>query len=157
MRSLQRYNPGPGLADFWDYLRRPQPYRWPILIASTLPALAILLWAGSEARTKEPERPKVTYISTLAADRSDEQIMAENLANQEKQDKLRAEREALEARKRELYRSLGSATGIDVKTMEREAAAERAREEAAATARRDEILANRVKAGAADAAARDEE
>ncbi|HSM52831.1 MAG TPA: hypothetical protein VK839_01465 [Erythrobacter sp.] len=157
MRSLQRYNPGPGLADFWDYLRRPQPYRLPILIASTLPALAILVWAGSEARTRAPERPKVTYISTLAADRSDEEIMAENLANQEKQDKLRAERAVIEARKRELYRTLGSATGIDVETMEREAVAERAREEAAKAARREEILANRVQPGAADAAERDED
>lgn len=157
MRRLERYNPGPGVADFWDYIRRPQPYRWPILAASMLPAAIILLWAGSEARTKAPERPKVTYISTLAPDRSDEEILAENLANQAKQDELQAEREAIEARKRELYRTLGAASGMDVATMEREAAAERERAAAAEAARREKILANRVKPGAADAAVRGED
>ena len=154
MSRLQRYNPGPGVADLWEYFRRPQPYRWPILIASTLPMVLILAWATSETALVEPERPKVTYISTLAADRSDEEIMASNIANQEKQDARRAELEAIEARKRELYRALGAASGMDVEAMERQAAEERAREEAAAAAKRQEVLETRVVPGAADAAER---
>lgn len=34
MRIIQRLNPGPGLADFWNEFRRPNKYRWPILAGS---------------------------------------------------------------------------------------------------------------------------
>ncbi|KUO55494.1 MAG: hypothetical protein APF78_05825 [Sphingomonadales bacterium BRH_c3] len=154
MSRLQRYNPGPGMADMWEYFRRPQPYRWPILAASALPIILILLWANSEERLVEPDRPKVTYISTLAPDRSDEEILASNLANQQRQDERRTQIEAAEQRKRELYRALGAASGMDVETMERQAAAERAREKAKAEAFRKNVLNNRVVPGAADAALR---
>ncbi|MFZ9396646.1 MAG: hypothetical protein ACO25F_11370 [Erythrobacter sp.] len=153
MRSFQRYNPTTGMADFWAYFRRPQRYRWPIVAISTIPIIVTLAWANSEAVLVPPERPKVMYISTLEPGRTDEEILASNLANQAKQDALRAEREAIEARKRELYRSLGAASGMDVEAMEREAAAERARAAAAEEARRAKILAERVQPGAADAAA----
>lgn len=36
MRRLQRFNPGPGIADFWAEFKRPNPYRWPMLAASAL-------------------------------------------------------------------------------------------------------------------------
>jgi hypothetical protein len=36
MRRLQRLNPGPGIVDFWNEFKRPNPYRWPILAASML-------------------------------------------------------------------------------------------------------------------------
>lgn len=154
MSRLQRYNPGPGLADLWEYFLRPQPYRWPILAASTIPIIVTLLWANSEAVLVPPERPKVTYISTLESGRTDEEIMASNLANQERQDERRAELEAIEERKREMYRALGAASGMDVDAMEQQAAEERAREEAAAAAFREDVLTNRVEPGAAEAALR---
>lgn len=36
MRALHRLNPGPGIADFWTEFKRPNKYRWPILIGSAL-------------------------------------------------------------------------------------------------------------------------
>lgn len=36
MRIVERLNPGPGIADFWQEFRRPNPYRWPILAGSAL-------------------------------------------------------------------------------------------------------------------------
>ena len=33
---IQRFNPGPGIADFWQEFKRPNPYRWPVLAASAL-------------------------------------------------------------------------------------------------------------------------
>ena len=36
MRRLQRLNPGPGIVDFWQEFKRPNPYRWPILALSAL-------------------------------------------------------------------------------------------------------------------------
>ena len=131
MFSKSRFNPGPGVADFWEYVRQPQPYRWPILFASIVPIGLILWWATGEQVYVPPERPQVTYITSFAPGRSDEEIVASNEANQARKDALAAERAEIEARKRDMYRELGRATGLDVDAMERQIAEERAREEAA--------------------------
>lgn len=137
MFSKSRFNPGPGFADFWSEFRKPNPYRWPILGVSVLPMLLTLWWATGETVLVPPAPPEVTYITSYAPDRTDDEIMESNIANQRRNDELRAQREEIEARKREMYRELGRATGIDVDAMEAEIEAERAREEAAARAARD--------------------
>ena len=134
MLSKSRFNPGPGLADFWSEFTRPNPYRWPILIASIIPIGAVLYWATSETVYAPPERPKVTYITSFAADRTDAEIAASNEANQQRKDELRARLEEIEAQKREMYRELGRASGMDVDAMEAKIEADRAREEAARSA-----------------------
>ena len=111
MFSKSRFNPGPGVADFWEYVRQPQPYRWPILFASIVPIGLILWWATGEQVYVPPERPQVTYITSFAPGRSDEEIVASNEANQARKDALAAERAEIEARKRDMYRELGRATG----------------------------------------------
>jgi hypothetical protein len=132
MQIPSRFNPATGIADFWNEIRRPQPYRWPILALSILPVAGMLYWGvtGTTAYG-EPERPKITYISTLDAARSDAEILAENRANQEIKD-LRAVEEARIAQaKRDMYKALGAAAGMDVEAIERKAEAERAAEAAA--------------------------
>ena len=128
------------MADFWEYFRRPQPYRWPILAVSTLPVLAIMYWVTSEEVFVPPAPPEVTYITSFAPDRSDAEISASNEANQRRQDALQAEIDAIEERKRQMYRELGRATGIDVDAMEAEIEAERAREAEAAAQSEGEAL-----------------
>ena len=120
--------------DFWDYVRQPQPYRWLILAVSFLPLTLILWWATEESILVPPAPPQVTYITSYAPDRTDEEIAASNEANQRRKEELRAQREEIEERKRQMYRDLGRATGIDVDAMEAEIEAERAAEEAAAEA-----------------------
>lgn len=148
MRLLSRYNPSGGIADFWQEFRRPNPYRWPILLVSTtLSAALIWLFTHEEVRIPPP-MPEVTYITTFAPDRTDAEILAENRENAARQAELaRQEAERVEAR-RDLYRSLGRATGLDVDAMERQIAADRAAEEAAAAER-----AARLRAGIPDASA----
>jgi hypothetical protein len=138
MLSKSRFNPASGLADFWTEIRRPQPYRVPILIMSILPVAGMLYWGMNSTVYGEPERPKVTYITTLEPARTDAEIMAENIANQEVKDLRAAEQARIAERKRELYKSLGKAAGMDVEAIERKAEAERAAEEAAAAKRRKE-------------------
>lgn len=141
MLRKSRFNPAPGLADFWSEFRRPNPYRWPILALSVLPVAGMLYWGLNSTVYAEPERPRVTYITTLDAARSDAEIMAEIRANQEVKD-LRAEAEArIAARKREMYKALGAAAGMDVEEIERKAEAERA---AAAEAQRREAITARA-------------
>lgn len=143
LKSLarSRFNPAGGIADFWNEIRRPHPHRWPILALSMLPVVAILYWAMSQQFEGEPDRPRITYITTLDAGRSDAEILAENRANQEVKDLRAAEQERIAARKREMYKALGAASGMDVEAMEREAEAERAAAAAAEAKRREAIAA----------------
>ena len=92
-----------------------------------------------ESHFRPPDAPKVTYISTFAEGRTDEEIRQSNIANQQRKEAREAELAELEARRIEAYKALGRATGLDVEAMEREAAIERAREEAEAEARRREL------------------
>lgn len=130
--AKSRFNPATGFVDFWNEFKKPQDHRWLILLASVLPVIGILYWAMQQSVTAPPERPEVTWITSFAPDRTDEEIVASNLANQERKDALAAERERLEEEKKQMYRDLGRATGIDVDEMERRIEEERAAEEATA-------------------------
>jgi hypothetical protein len=135
MLSNSRFNPKVGVLDFWHEFRKPNPYRWPILAASCLPLVLIFAWLSTETHYKEPARPTVTYITTFDPERTDEEIMASNVANQEVKELREARAEAIAERKRELYKALGRATGMDVDEIERRAEAERAAEAARQAAR----------------------
>ncbi|MEQ8412354.1 MAG: hypothetical protein RIC51_02465 [Erythrobacter sp.] len=131
MLSSSRFNPKTGALDFWHEFTKPNPLRWPILAASCLPLVVIFAWLSSETAYKEPARPDVTYINTFDPDRTDEEIMASNIENQEVKELRQAREQAIAERKRELYKALGRASGMDVDEIERKAEAERAAEEAA--------------------------
>ncbi len=133
-------NPVGGFADLWHEYRRPNPYRWPILAASFALTGTLLSWFVMQDYFRPPDPPTVTYITTYAAGRSDEEIRRTNVENQQRKDELAAEAEAIEQRKRDMYKALGRATGLDVDTMEAEAKAERAREEAARQERLDAMF-----------------
>ena len=135
MFSKSRFNPASGLADFWNEIRRPQPYRLPILIVSSLPVAGMLYWGVNSTSYGEPERPKIQWITTLDEARTDAQIVAENISNQELKDLRAAEEARIAEAKRNMYKALGAAAGMDVDAIERKAAAERAAEEAAAAKR----------------------
>lgn len=126
MFSKSRFNPVPGFADFWNEIRRPQPYRWPILGLSILPVAGMMYWALNSTVYGEPERPTITYITTLDPARTDAEIVAENIDNQELKDLRAAEEARIAEAKRNMYKALGAAAGMDVEEMERKAEAERA-------------------------------
>ena len=130
--SKSRFNPVNGFADLWTEIRRPQPYRLPILVLSVLPVAGMLYWGMNSTSYGQPERPKIEYITTLDEARTDAQIAAENRANQELKDLRAAEEARIAEAKRNMYKALGAAAGMDVDAIERKAAAERAAEAAAA-------------------------
>ncbi|QUL36741.1 hypothetical protein [Erythrobacter sp. JK5] len=138
--SKSRFNPAPGIADFWHEVRKPNPYRWPILFVSMLPFGVVLYWLSGETVYKDPERPSISYITTFDPDRTDDEITASNLENQEVKE-LREQAEAdLAQRKRDLYKALGAAAGMDVEEIEQRADAERAAAEAEEQAQRDAMF-----------------
>lgn len=132
MRRSSRFNPSGGIADFWQEIRRPTPYRWPVLGLSLLCTFVLLFWVTQEQVFVPPEPPKVSFISTFEAGRSDAQIVASNVENQRRKQIRAAEQAKLDEEVKDAYRKLGRATGVDVDAMERKIAAEKAAAEKAA-------------------------
>ena len=130
MSRKSRFNLGTGIVDFWGEFRKPTPYRWPILGVSGLLTFGLLYGVTTEKYYYPPARPTIEYITSFEEGRSDAEIAASNEENQRRQDAIAAELEEFEERKRELYRSLGRSTGMDVDAMERQIAEDRAAEEA---------------------------
>ncbi len=131
MRFGSRFNPTGGIADFWHEIRRPTPYRWPVLGLSLLCTFALLFWVTKERVLVPPEPPKVSFISTFEAGRSDAEILASNLENQKRKERREAEQAKREEAAKAAYRALGRATGLDVDAMERKIAEEQKAEAAA--------------------------
>lgn len=144
MQFLKRLNPVPGVKDFWGEIRRPNPHRWPVLGASMAITGSLFYAFASERTYIPPASPEVTYITSFAPDRTDQEIMASNLANQQRRDALTARLQEREELRRSMYRELGRATGIDVDTIEAEAEAERARAEAEERQRQAELMGRTV-------------
>ncbi len=142
MSFVSRFNPKTGIADFWTEFRKPNPWRWPILFVSTMPLMVIYYWLSGEVYYRTPERPTITYISTLDEARTDAEIAASNAANQEVTDLRKAAEEDLAQRKKDIYKALGKGIGMDVEKIDAEAQARRAAEAAAEADRRARILAD---------------
>lgn len=135
-----RFNPKPGILDFWNEIRKPHPYRWPILFVSCLPFSALMYYLASETQYKAPERPEITYITSFDPDRTDEEIMASNIENQEIKELREEQEEALAQRKRDLYKALGAAAGMDVEEIDRRGEEARAKAEAERAAELDRLM-----------------
>ncbi|MBS1239330.1 MAG: hypothetical protein H6R45_36 [Proteobacteria bacterium] len=106
------------------------PYRWRVLAVAMLGTLGMMAIFIPKSELVPPAKPEITYISTFAEGRSDDEIMASNLKNQKIQDVLRAREAAREEMQKDLYRQLGKATGVDTDAIERDLAKEKAADEA---------------------------
>ncbi|WP_336985714.1 hypothetical protein [Altererythrobacter aquiaggeris] len=118
MGFLKRFNPKPGVEDFISEFSRPNPYRWRILAVSVALTFTIFSVFTYEGAKGPPVLPEVTYITSWADDRTDAEILASNIENQRLKDERAAMmEESLKARK-EMYRALGRASGMDVDAIE---------------------------------------
>ncbi|GAA4647635.1 hypothetical protein GCM10023115_55970 [Pontixanthobacter gangjinensis] len=140
MSLISRLNPKDGVQDFWSEFRRPNPYRWRILAASMTLTGGLMYLIIQENVVGPPVPYDVEYITSFEPGRTDEEIMVSNIENQRKKEEMAALLEQNEERKKELYRALARASGMDPDEIEREAAEEEARDEAAAIVRREQAL-----------------
>lgn len=140
MGFFSRLNPKEGVSDFVHEFSRPNPYRWRILAVSGLMTFTLIFMFTQEGVKGPPPPPEVTYITSFAADRSDAEILAGNIANQRRKDQLEVILAEREERKRELYRTLGEVSGMDVEEIERQGALERQAEAEEAQRIRDVML-----------------
>lgn len=134
MKFLRHVSPSSAATDLADAWRE-NPYRWRVLaISAALTGGMLYAFLPADQRAALP-LPQITWITTLDDTRTQAEIIASNEANQKRQDELdAADAERAEFRK-QLYRDLGRATGLDVDEMEaqikRDEAAEAARKAAA--------------------------
>ncbi|HMO68115.1 MAG TPA: hypothetical protein PKE25_05545, partial [Novosphingobium sp.] len=99
-----------------------------------------------------PRPPVVTYITSWPADRTEAEIIASNIENQKRKERLAAEQARREEEVRQIYKTIGRLSGMDVEAIEKKAEAERAAERAAA-AKATEAMRARAEAAAQSAPA----
>jgi hypothetical protein len=120
MNFWRDVSPRGALTDLAGEWRQPTPYRWQILGVSIAATFALMMLFLPEEQRAPPARPTVTWITTLDPNRTDQEIIESNIENQKRQDAIRAIKKAQEERRREAYRALGRATGMDVDALEKE-------------------------------------
>lgn len=104
--------------------------KWRFALLSAVCTIAVFSVMWQEGGRGLPKPPTVTYITSWPADRSEAEIVASNIANQKRKEKLAAEQAQREAEVREIYKKIGRYSGMDVDAIEKKAEAERRAEEA---------------------------
>ena len=135
-RFLQLINPLNALGDLGRELARPHPHRWPLMGVAAATTFAVFSVMWQEGAAGLPRPPKITYIESFAPGRSDAEILAGNRAATQASRAAAAEEAASQERMRQMYKTLGRVSGMDVEAIERKARAEQANDAArkAATA-----------------------
>ena len=119
-------NPRGMIADFVEVWKQAGHNRWRFAaLAGACTFGVFYLMSTQEAKGPHPP-PKVIYISTLPAHRTDAEIMAENIANQKRKDAWEAEQAKREEDVRNIYKTIGRMSGMDVDKIAREGDADRA-------------------------------
>ncbi len=131
---------GGALADFLTVYRQAGRNRWRFAALAALTTFGMFSVMNMESWKKQRALPEITYITSWPENRTEAETRAFIAENQRRKEI----REAYEARAREeernLYKTLGRVSGMDVDAIEKKASAERAAEAAAAKAETDAIL-----------------
>ena len=120
MSFWRQISPRRAVADFAQEWRQPYPYRWRILGVSVAATFALMVVMIPDSERVEPRPPEVTWITTFRPDRTEEEIIASNIENQKRKDRLAAEAAARAEQRKRNARALGQAMGFDVEELERQ-------------------------------------
>jgi len=120
MGLWKNVSPTGAVSDLIQEWRKPTPYRWPILGLSVALSFTLLVLLMPPTQHAPPPKPKITYITTFAPGRTDAEITASNLANQKRQDVVEADKQAAVERRKQFFRTLGRASGLDVDALEKQ-------------------------------------
>ena len=124
-------HPAGAVGDFLQVWRDAGARRWPYVALALSATLGVFSVMTQESWKGPPARPEVTYINSWTENRSDAEILRSNIENQKLQDELRAEQAKRDAKVKDIYRTLGKVSGMDVAAIEKKAAEDAAREKAA--------------------------
>ena len=135
------------IADFVTVWKQAGNNRWRIAAVAAACTFGVFYLMSNQGGAAPHPPPEVTYITSWAPDRSDAEIEASNVRNQEIKDILAAEQAERDEMVKNIYRTLGKLSGLDTEKIEAEAAAERAAEEKAL---REELARRQAKASASE-------
>jgi hypothetical protein len=133
-RSLNPFRNAVGprgmVADFVEVVRQAGDNRWRIAVVAAACTFALFSLMWKEEVRGKPRPPEITYITVFDPNRTMAQIVASNIANQRRKERLAAEQAKRDEEVRNIYKTLGRMSGMDVDRIEREAKAEQAAEAA---------------------------
>ncbi len=133
MSYWRNINPTGAIADFRTVFEQAGRNRWRFAFLAALTTLGIFSIMMQESWKKPRPKAEITYITSWRADRSDAEITASNIANQKRKEARAAEQAKREEAVRNIYKTIGRASGMDVAAIELQAQADRAAEAAAKT------------------------
>jgi hypothetical protein len=140
MSYWQKINPTGAIADFRQVFRDAGSRRWPIALVSLSITLGVFSTLAWESWTRPRALPEVTFINSWPIDRTEAETEAFIKDRQKEKETREAAWEAYDKEGRELWATLGKASGMDVDKLQKEAEADRQREKAAEKARAEAIL-----------------
>ncbi len=120
MFNLGNVSPVDGLGSFVDHWKQPTPYRWQILGLSVALTFTMMVLFAPKTERAPPEKAKVIWISSWSEGRSDKEIAASNLENQKRKEADAALAKQREEFRKEFYRKLAKASGMDPDQLARE-------------------------------------
>jgi hypothetical protein len=120
MFNLRNVSPMDGIGSFVEYWKQPTPYRWQILGVSVALTFTMIVLFAPKTERAPPEKMQVTWINSWPEGRSEAEIIASNIANQKKKDEAAALEQQRQAFRKEFYRKLAKASGLDPDELERE-------------------------------------
>lgn len=121
---LSLINPLAAARDLRNELVRPVPHRWPLMGVAAAATFAVFSVIYQEGSVGMPLPPRVIYVDSWLGERSDAEIIAGNIAATNARKAREAEEAASAERIRQMYKTLGRASGMDVDAIEAKAKAE---------------------------------
>jgi uncharacterized protein (UPF0335 family) len=116
--------------DFMEVVRQAGDNKWRIGFLALACTIAVFSVMAREGGRGKPKPPEVTYITVFDPSRTQAQIVASNIANQRRKERLEAEQTKREEDVKNLYKAIGRASGMDVDAIEKKAKADQAAEAA---------------------------
>ncbi len=133
-------NPTGMVADFKLVWKQAGHNRWRIAAVSAACTFGVFYLMFTQEGSAPHPPPKVTWISVLKEHRTDAEIEAENIANQKAKEANARELARRDKEVRELYKTIGRYSGMDVDKMARDADAQDAAKAKAERARIEKTL-----------------
>ena len=141
---LSRFNPLNALGDLGHELATPYPHRFKFMGLAAVLTVGVFSVMWNEGGAGLPHPPKVIYVDSLAPGRSEAEIVAGNVAATKAARAAEAENAAGAERVRQMYKTVGRATFMDVDAIEAKAKAENAVEARAQAAKQAQMRKARV-------------
>ena len=120
MFNLRDVSPVDGIGSFIEQWKQPTPYRWQILGLSVALTFAMMVLFAPKTERAPPAKPNVIWINSWPEGRGDKEIVASNLENQKRKDANAALAKEREEFRKEFYRKLAKASGMDPDQLARE-------------------------------------